>query len=216
MRIGLIGTGVFGREVQGMLAARAGLSTTDLRILLPYLEQQAGASTTLPAEALAEVDAAVMIMWRTSERLCERADELAFTAGVPWLPVVLEHPYLTIGPWFVPPHGPCFRCLTLRQYQHDAPERPEECVRDAYDADPRCGPLGHLPAHTRMAAGLVVRAVSSLRAERVTCQLESGRIEADQLLACHGCPRCGTGSPRPDPWLRLSPALAAVAGQAAW
>lgn len=231
MCAGLIGTGAFGREVRDLIAAQQDLKVEDLGRLLPYLESETPPpSHALPAihASLQGVDAVILILWRSSERVCERLDDLAFATNIPWMPVTLEHPYLTVGPWLIPPSGPCFRCLTMRQAQHGAPGLVGQSVRAAYDADPGCGPTGHLPGHARLAAGLALRSVScyppselapgkagtNTGVGRVTYHLESSRIEVAQLIACHGCMRCGTNSDMADTRSRLWPTLADLLGGA--
>lgn len=142
----------------------------------------------------------VLVSWRRVPRTEREFDEEAFRTGDPWLPVVLDHPVLEIGPAVVPGTGPCCGCYRRRIAQHDPSRAVRAAVDRHYDADPLAGPAGHLPSTALFAAAAVADVVDRLRtapedeAGRVrqinvpTQQLWSGRA-----VGVHGCPRCGLG-----------------------
>ncbi|GIF12924.1 TOMM precursor leader peptide-binding protein [Actinoplanes teichomyceticus] len=142
----------------------------------------------------------VLVAWRRVPALEREFDEDAYRSGHPWLPVVLDHPVLEIGPVVVPGAGACHGCYRRRLAQHDAGRAVRAAVDRYYDADPQAGPAGYLPATALFAAATVAEVVDRFRADprdeagRVrqidvpTQQLRSGRV-----VGVHGCPRCGSG-----------------------
>lgn len=213
-RRGFVGTGEFGAAVGRMLAGKV----TDLSAavtagaMVPCLARPGDI-----AQRFAAADVIIAALWRPSPRLCERISGAAGQAGVAWLPAILSYPYISVGPLIRPGHAPCFRCLTRRQVQHSAPELPDECLLEAYDADPECGPTGHLDCHARVTAGLIgwllrdlaVLAGGRSRAELARFHLVSRSISTMAVWSWHGCPSCGA-QPPPDPALRLRAALAGL------
>ena len=222
-RRGYIGTGEFGGAVGRMLAGPG----TDLSAV--------AASPADPGEiaarfSAAAVDVMVAVLWRPSPRLCELIEDAAGLAGVAWLPAVLCFPYINVGPLIRPGQAPCFRCLTRRQAQHSAPELPEESLLAAYDADPECGPAGHLDCHARVTAGLIgwllrdltlrpgnTSACNTGICNTGTCNTGLGNLVRFQMVnrsistfavwPWHDCASCGA-RPLPDPAFRLRAALA--------
>ncbi|MEU4266228.1 TOMM precursor leader peptide-binding protein [Streptomyces argenteolus] len=149
-------------------------------------------------------DVVVASIWRSDHLLCERADELAHASGVPWLPVVLDHSVLRIGPFVAPGDGPCFRCLDQRRIQHDHQWDSSHVLRAAYERDRTLGPEGFLPQHARLAAGaaarLLNRAASGIATagQVVTIQLSALTLSLDRVVAVHGCDRCREAPVRED------------------
>lgn len=222
-RIGLICTGDFGREVGQIVAASPDMQAE----LLDSTAVSTGEAGSLwPGQ---NPMAIVTVLWRPSDALCERIDARAFATGVPWLPAFLEHPYLCVGPWILPPHGPCFRCVRARILQHAGPGSYQGIVREAYDAEPAYGALGHLPAHVRLTGGLIRRALAELtsstlhpgvdawrddpRLRMVRYQDGSGRFDSPPAIPLHGCQRCDQ-PPSAARQRRLSEALTAVMNSA--
>jgi bacteriocin biosynthesis cyclodehydratase domain-containing protein len=134
---------------------------------------------------------AVLALWRPSMALCERADALAAERGVAWLPAVLEHPHLRVGPLIRPGAGPCFRCYRVRREQHDEHRRMTAALQDAYDGRPELGPAGFLPHHARWASTLVMSFVDTGTTGSVSSvHLSTGALVTNTVVACHGCARC--------------------------
>jgi bacteriocin biosynthesis cyclodehydratase domain-containing protein len=222
-RIGLICTGDYGHEVGQIVAAS---SEVQAELLDATVVGAGEAGSPWSAQNL---DAIVTVLWRPSDALCEGIDTHAFAAGIPWLPAFLEHPYLCVGPWILPPHGPCFRCVRARIMQHAGRGSYQGFAREAYDADPACGPLGHTPAHVRLTAGLIRKALAELISSEVRPGVDawrddprlrmiryldgSGRFDAPSVIPCHGCPRCDQSAPRARRQRSLSDALTAAIGR---
>lgn len=159
-----------------------------------------GAVTAGRAEPGREARLDVLVAWRRVPAMERQFDEESFRSRRPWLPVVLDHPTLEIGPLVVPGEGACHGCYRRRIAQHDAARTVRAAVDRHYDADPQAGPAGYLPATALFAAATVAEVVDRFRdaprdeAGRVrqidvpTQQLRSGRV-----VGVHGCPRCGSG-----------------------
>jgi bacteriocin biosynthesis cyclodehydratase domain-containing protein len=151
--------------------------------------------------------AVVLALWRPDHGVCETADELSFQTGVRWLPVIMEHPVIRVGPMVCPPAGPCFGCYTRRRAQHDNQPWVTAALRAAYDSDGSCGPGGYLPHQARMAAAVAhdflsqqtTDAESTRAGEVTTIRLQAGGLGTSRVVACHGCTRCGSDAPAGSP-----------------
>lgn len=149
--------------------------------------------------ALADGVVGVAAMWRLCPKLCERFDGLSFEAGTPWLPIVMEHPRIRVGPWHAAPEGPCYRCYTARKSQHDLQPKVTRALEAAYDCDATAGPMGYLPHHVTTAVGLAglslrkqtTEGVTAAAGEALVVNVGSGKSAAHRVIPCHGCTRCG-------------------------
>lgn len=152
-------------------------------------------SRDIVAEAIADAfagDAAAIIVVapRPAWAMCEHADQLAYCHDKPWLPVIVEHPILRVGPLVRPPAGPCFGCYQTRRFQHDTVYTASAVLNAAYDADPSLSPAGHLPHHARLAAAVATQIlISGETGFVVAFNLLSWRGAAHRVLSCHGCGR---------------------------
>jgi bacteriocin biosynthesis cyclodehydratase domain-containing protein len=131
-------------------------------------------------------------------------DRVAFERRVPWLPVIVEHPLLRVGPAVVPGAGACYSCWRRRLRQHAVAPDIDAALERTSLAAGGDGPAGHLPAVARLAAAVALDVVGRL-ARRETA--EAGRVRQLDLLTrrlttgaavgVHGCPRCGLGRDEP-------------------
>ncbi|AEV84086.1 hypothetical protein ACWT_3063 [Actinoplanes sp. SE50] len=142
----------------------------------------------------------LLAAWRRVPDTERAFDERAHRTGDPWLPVILDHPVLEIGPAVLPGVGACHGCYRLRLAQHDPARTVRAAVDRHYELDPDAGPAGYLPSTALFAAAAAAEVVQRLRTDpegeagRVrqievpTQQLRTGRV-----VGVHGCPRCGLG-----------------------
>ena len=168
--------------------------------------------------------AVVLASWRPEPDLCELADQLSFRQLVPWLPVIMEHPVVRIGPLVDPAAGPCFGCYSRRRAQHDRQPWITATLQASSRCDDSWSPVGYLPHQARMAAAVAVRTLSDrlgkpgspagsqLAGEVTTIGLSTGSLQANPVIACHNCDRCaaaGSGETRAPARLARLAALAA-------
>jgi bacteriocin biosynthesis cyclodehydratase domain-containing protein len=194
-RVSIAAAGPFGERVAQMLGA----GLPDCRLV--------GAGDDISAAFTGGADAVVVALWRPDQWLCEAADDLSFRYGLPWLPVVMEHPAIRVGPAICPPAGPCYRCYARRRVQHDRKPSATAALRAAYERDPECGPAGYLPHHARLAAAIARDLLERMGAgglsgdagrtagEVTTVQLLRGGQRGSRVVACHDCDRCGGRGP---------------------
>jgi bacteriocin biosynthesis cyclodehydratase domain-containing protein len=201
-RVMIGGAGGFGRRVAGFMSA-----------WLPEAQEFDVASGISAGSRIsdafsAEADAVVLALWRPDSALCEMADELSFRNAVAWLPVIMEHPVIRIGPLVRPKAGPCFRCYAARKAQHDRQPWITAALDGGYQRDQDCGPGGYLPHQARMAAAVALEALgagtassdqrsqSLLDGEVVTTVgLVTGGLQSNPVIAVHNCDRCGAPGP---------------------
>jgi len=144
-------------------------------------------------------------LWRPWPALCGRSDELAFEYRCPWLPIIMDHPHLRVGPLVVPGHGACFSCFAARQAQHDDQRTASAAVLQAYDLDGRLGPQGYLCHHARLAAALahvvlgrLGETSGSVAGQVVSANVLGSGFRTHRVAARPGCSRCGRARHRGD------------------
>jgi bacteriocin biosynthesis cyclodehydratase domain-containing protein len=205
------GVGEFGRRVAGFMSAWLAKARE--------FDPGSGISTAFSAQP----DAVVLALWRPEPELCETADELSFRSLVPWLPVIMEHPVVRIGPLVWPTTGPCYGCYARRKAQHDQQPWATAAIDAHYRRDQACGPRGYLPQQARMAAALALETLTADMASArcpsqspldgavvTTVGLVSGGLQANAVVTGHNCGRCD--APGSSPSLDRLSQLAARTG----
>jgi bacteriocin biosynthesis cyclodehydratase domain-containing protein len=152
----------------------------------------------------ARADAVVLALWRPEPELCALADTLSFRHLVPWLPVVMEHPVIRIGPFVESRTGPCYGCYARRKAQHDRQPWITAALVAGHRRDRDCGPRGYLPHQARMAAAVALETLKAgitsapqrnnrpLEGPMVTTiGLVDGGMQANPVIAGHNCVQCG-------------------------
>jgi hypothetical protein len=96
----IMGNGPFGDRVATLLAGQ--------------WQTLSGPRPITEIEAVFQVPASLVVLalWRPARRLCDMADQLSFEHDRPWLPVIMDFPYIRTGPVVQPPTGPCYHCAT--------------------------------------------------------------------------------------------------------
>jgi bacteriocin biosynthesis cyclodehydratase domain-containing protein len=193
----LVPCGRFGQDVAAsMLAEHPGCLTYPDDALEAAFANP-GAAVVLPAQG-------------PNRTLCARADELSYATGQPWLPVVMEQRKMTVGPLVCPPAGPCHGCLVRRYAQHDSQPDETRALDSVLESGTRSGPMGYLPHHARLAAGLAMTVLTrgtrglpgegALAGAIVTVHLPRCAVTESRVVACHDCRRChGNANPRQPP-----------------
>jgi bacteriocin biosynthesis cyclodehydratase domain-containing protein len=189
----VISGGAFGRRVAGFL--------TDNEAGNQVAHDEPVDGDALESAFDPQNDAIVIALSRPNLELCQSADRLAFERNRIWLPIIMEHPVIRIGPLVRPPGGPCFTCSQRRRVQHELDDELGTVVKAAYAADRVWGPEGYLPHHARLAAaighGLLLASgrgdgrVSDKALDSVlTIQLLNNCISQDRVVSCHDCGQC--------------------------
>lgn len=181
----ILGLGEFGGHVAALLCDNARWPVVMASSVADAIEKDSGA--------------AIVAMWRPYPAACEEADALAIHHQRPWLPVVMDHPNVRVGPVVVPGRGACFACFTARHDQHDNQASISAMLRAGFDRDPELGPRGYLHHHARLAAALAQLALGDLSAGWLTTtagqvlsfNVYRTAIRRHPVIARSGCPRCG-------------------------
>lgn len=142
-KVTLAGAGPFGLRVASLLAA-----------IHPGCRKTNATLAEISAAFTEQANAAVIALWRPDPELCDAVDALSYRYQQPWLPVIMEHPVIRIGPLVRPPAGPCFQCYARRRRQHDPQPWVTAALQAAYDRSQACGPGGYMPHHARLAAAV--------------------------------------------------------------
>jgi bacteriocin biosynthesis cyclodehydratase domain-containing protein len=187
----LFSSGPFGLRVAGMLYASLPACRMDDDVEIGDCFRVGGS-------------AVVAAMWRAAPTLTSNADELSFELKIPWLPIILAHPLLRVGPLVFPGEGPCFRCYSMRCAQHDPHIEDTTAIEAFYSVNMDAGPSGYLPQHARMAAAVAIRMLAPVitpdiggafpipPGQAASISLTKNTIAINRVVACHNCDRCRT------------------------
>lgn len=142
----------------------------------------------------------LLASWHRAPKLERDFDEESFKTGQPWLPVILDHPQLEIGPAVVPGLGACHDCYRRRQLQHDSARVIRTAIGEHYDAHPEDGPDGFLPSTALLAAAVAADMVERIRTDPAgvagrirQIEVPTQQVRTGRVVGAHGCPRCGLG-----------------------
>lgn len=171
----VVAVGDFGRAVAGRLAARL----TEAQI-----------TDRVPDPGTGQGRPVVLAAGRESRAIATAIDA---DRTVPWwLPVVLTHPEIRVGPVFGPDVPGCYACLTTRIVANDEhPEYPA-AVWEHYDRDLAAGPPGYLEHHVSIAAALALTLIHRRHGARRTVLgygVLSGSLRSEAFVPFHDCPR---------------------------
>jgi bacteriocin biosynthesis cyclodehydratase domain-containing protein len=188
--IHIIGVGPWGHEVAYRLSARTPMPLVTLLEL-----DSSPADLDLPAAR-----ARVLASSRAVPGLASALDDSAYQSPSPWLPVVMAHPHLQIGPAVAAGHGACFSCWQRRLRQHAQAPDVDAALQRYYEDHPSEQPYGHLPPSAELAAAMALRVVDRLMADPGSeagwlrqINLVSRHMTKGRGIGVHGCPRCGLG-----------------------
>jgi bacteriocin biosynthesis cyclodehydratase domain-containing protein len=208
-QLSVVGVGRFGTAVAAQLPESLG---------------EVAVRTVRDDSDLAHLPAArcyLLVAGRPVTRLSQRLDRAVHDWRASLLPVVVEDPYLRVGPLVTPGRGACLTCYHTRVRQHG--EQSQADAIEAYHrANPAADPVGHPPTTGYFAAEIAAGIVRRLLAGPPGADGEAGSVRHVDLLSLqmrrsevvgvHGCPRCGLGTDETTRGFRsLLPLAAAVA-----
>jgi bacteriocin biosynthesis cyclodehydratase domain-containing protein len=141
----------------------------------------------------------VSILWREWPELSEELDKVAHARSAPWLPVVLDHPEVRVGPLVLPGQSPCYKCFLARRRQHEQQTAVLSALHAAYDANSELGPRGYLMGHVLVAASIaktVTRDVDQYGGQLILFDVLQHEVNASLVTSVHGCERCAADASR--------------------
>lgn len=165
-------------------------------------------------------DLHVLIAGRQSPHLERLLDRSVVESRTPAATIVFEHPRLRLGP-LVNGQGACLGCLQSRRAQHDSTYQKVMPLLQAYDANPRLEPTGHLPHQVALAVGWLTGLTDAIANDRSAdyvgrvsyVNVHTGASNSDPVVGVHACPRCRQTPPLADSsWRELARDLATVGG----
>jgi bacteriocin biosynthesis cyclodehydratase domain-containing protein len=190
----IIGAGPWGHEV----ADRLSCLTPEPLVTLLELDASPAELHLRPARSR------VLAASRPVPALAVALDDSAHESQSPWLPVVLTHPHLQIGPVVVPGRGACFGCWQRRLRQHAPAPEVDAALQRYYDEHATEQLYGHLPPSVEIAAAMALRVVDRMASDPGAeagwlrqINLVSRHMSKGRGVGVHGCVRCGLGRSEP-------------------
>ncbi|MBV9257956.1 MAG: TOMM precursor leader peptide-binding protein [Ktedonobacteraceae bacterium] len=140
----------------------------------------------------------ILASWRPVPALQQLIDGISFAWKRPSITVVLNAPYLLIGPVVVPGISACYNCYERRFLQHSARQEVYRSLQAHYDQYPESGPQGYLPSLVHIAALRLAQNILQLDedASKIAGQIWhmntlTRYTFTARVVGVHACPRCG-------------------------
>nr|WP_269440676.1 TOMM precursor leader peptide-binding protein [Micromonospora tarapacensis] len=132
----------------------------------------------------------ILAAWRETRAEARTIDA---DEAVPWwLPVIMAHPRIRVGPVFGPNLPGCYDCLLDRVLAADEQAHLTRALWDLYDRDPTAGPLGYLEHHAGVAAALATMLIGrddAARRQILYYDVLDGTLRAEAFVPSDDCPR---------------------------
>lgn len=181
-------SGDFGRAVAGRMGEFLEIVTSD-----------ADGQGALPASwPLARLH--IFVSWRPAPAIARNMNASAFAWRVPWLPIVVQHPSVYLGPSVIPGFGPCYACFRRRLAQHSGSNELSDVLEAHYENDSSAGPQGYLPSVATFIASMACHIAELILQNPAD---EAGNVRQFDILSLrtwqshvvgvHGCEHCGSG-----------------------
>ncbi len=145
--------------------------------------------------------AVIVASWRPVPHFCELLNDLSFTWGRPFIPLILDSTILRIGPVVMPNRGSCWVCWARRYSQHDAWRQERRVLLEHYASDPTAGPRGYLEPFAMIGASRLASILGALEDPNAPAGLLwqidviTREITAGTVVGVHDCPKCGLHRP---------------------
>lgn len=145
--------------------------------------------------------AVILASWRPVPHLCELLNDLSFTWGRPFIPLVLDSTILRIGPIIIPNHGSCWTCWASRYRQHDAWRQERRVLLEHYASHPAAGPRGYLEPFAMVGASRLASILAALKDPSVPAgriwqiDLITREMITGTVVGVNDCPQCGLHRP---------------------
>lgn len=140
----------------------------------------------------------ILASWRPVPALQKLIDDISFAWKRPSITVVLNAPYLLIGPVVVPGSSACYSCYEKRYLQHSARQEVYRGLQAHYDQHPESGPQGYLPSLVHIAALRLAQNILQLDEDAASVAGNIWHMNTmtrytftARVVGVHACPRCG-------------------------
>lgn len=129
-----------------------------------------------------------------SVSLLRQLDVEVHKRNIPFIPVVLDSPFLVVGPVIIPGNEGCYHCYHERIMQHHPNAELTRSVQQYYNDQQIVGVQGYHPADIVLIGNLLKRIVERpemyqgkfFRLNEVTREWNKSSV-----TGIHSCPRCG-------------------------
>lgn len=137
----------------------------------------------------------ILISHHPCVSFCKSINDLCYKYKKTFVPIIIDQPYLTIGPIFKAQGDSCYFCYLDRYMQHAANPDITQSVFDYYDRRVRNGPNGYHYSDVLFVSNLIFANLESsfeqFRGKLLRVNLINREIVVSEVIGVHGCPRCG-------------------------
>jgi hypothetical protein len=140
-------------------------------------------------------DGYLVISEHPSVDLCRFIENATWNTQKPFLPVIIDHPYMTVGPLVNKSAGICYHCYNERLMQHHPSPGLASAVNRYYETHIGEGPKGFHTLDVSMVANWIAYTfkenIDLFTGKLWRLNLITRECVTSLPVAIHGCPRCG-------------------------
>ncbi|ANB62127.1 hypothetical protein [Anoxybacteroides amylolyticum] len=128
--------------------------------------------------------------------LCKYIDNISRNYKKYFLPIVMDHPYLTVGPFVQYSQGACYHCYYGRFMQHNPAPHVTRALEKHYRECIGKGPKGYHPLDAAIVSNWLIYSVKNsfnhFQGKLWRMNLVSRESVTSKVIGIHGCKRCGS------------------------
>lgn len=148
-------------------------------------------------ESLKLADCYLLISSHPCVTFSKKLEDYAYKNNGIFLPVILDHPYLTIGPLSnYNDDTACYHCSLDRKMQHDSASHASLNLFDYYDQFVGVEPKGYRPSDITMLGywlqHTLIEGLDDLVSTTYLLNIFSREAFTSKVIGVHGCERCGS------------------------
>jgi hypothetical protein len=185
MKIQLFEIGEFANRIGDLLSER--LETDRIKVEDNDFEK-------LPVRH--DADLYVVISEHLCVDLCKYIDNINHNYKKCFLPIVVDHPYLTVGPFVQYGQGACYHCYYERFMQHNPIPHVTRALERHYSEFIGKGPKGYHPLDVAIVSNWLLYSVKNsfnhFQGKLWRMNLISRESVTAKVIGIHGCKRCGS------------------------
>jgi len=140
-------------------------------------------------------DLCILISEHPCQKVARTLDDRCFERGIPFLPMIVEHPFLFIGPVANLDGSVCYHCFSDRYAQHNPISHIASVVDKHYEDRLSHGPKGVHPGDVAFWSQWLLYSFEtgfeSFARTVARVHLLTRENVTSPVVPVHGCPRCG-------------------------
>lgn len=148
-------------------------------------------------ETVNDADTFIVISDRPCISYCKMMSDFCHQYGKAFIPIIVDQPFLTIGPVYINHNDSCYYCFIDRSMQHSPIPKVAKSIWSYYEQNKTPGPRGFHPSEPALLANWILshqkKGWVDIRNQVYQLNLVTRETVQSHVIGIHGCHRCGLG-----------------------